>query len=176
MSSSKYSLIARDESGREVSLRELPESSLVEAIKQEGIVMPPTRRRLPMTRNSLTHKFSIAGHEGYVTVGLYEDNKTPGEMFITMSKEGSTVGGTMDAFGTTTSLCLQYGVPLYELVKKHRYSRFEPQGHTINPDIPVASSIVDYLFRWMGKTFLSSEQIKELKLDGGNYDCSSGMF
>jgi len=113
----------------------------------------PLRRRMPATRRSVTHKFDIAGHEGYLTVGLYEDN-TPGELFITMAKEGSTVGGLMDCFGTAISLCLQYGVPLKTLVEKFAHSRFEPSGFTKNPDIPIAKSLTDYIFRWIGQTFL----------------------
>ncbi len=114
----------------------------------------PFRRRMPATRQSVTHKFEVAGHEGYLTVGMYEDG-TPGELFITMAKEGSTVGGTMDAFGTAISLCLQYGVPVRELCQKFAHSRFEPSGFTKNPDIPMAKSLVDYIFRWLNLTFPS---------------------
>lgn len=113
----------------------------------------PLRRRMPQTRNSLTHKFDIAGHEGYLTVGLYEDGQ-PGELFITMAKEGSTIGGLMDGFGTAISMCLQYGVPLKTLSDKFAHSRFEPSGFTSNPDIPMAKSLMDYIFRWMAHTFL----------------------
>ena len=112
----------------------------------------PFRARMPATRRSITHKFEIAGHEGYMTVGLYDDGK-PGELFITMAKEGSTVGGIMNAFGTGISLCLQYGVPLQALVSKFSHSRFEPSGYTSNPDIPIAKSLVDYIFRWLDLTF-----------------------
>jgi ribonucleoside-diphosphate reductase alpha chain len=112
----------------------------------------PYRRRMPPTRQSLTHKFEVAGHEGYLTVGMHEDG-CPGELFITMAKEGSTVGGTMDAFGTAISLCLQYGVPVRELCQKFAHSRFEPSGFTKNPDIPIAKSLVDYIFRWLHVTF-----------------------
>jgi ribonucleoside-diphosphate reductase alpha chain len=112
----------------------------------------PFRARMPATRRSITHKFEIAGHEGYMTVGLYDDGK-PGELFITMAKEGSTVGGIMNAFGTGISLCLQYGVPLQALVGKFSHSRFEPSGYTSNPDIPIAKSLVDYIFRWLDITF-----------------------
>jgi len=112
----------------------------------------PFRARMPATRRSITHKFEIGGHEGYMTVGLYDDGK-PGEVFITMAKEGSTVGGIMNAFGTAISLCLQYGVPLNALVSKFSHSRFEPSGYTSNPDIPIAKSLVDYIFRWMDITF-----------------------
>ena len=113
----------------------------------------PVRMRMPDTRVSLTHKFDIAGHEGYITVGLYE-NGMPGELFIQMAKEGSTIGGLMDTVATLTSLSLQYGVPLESLVKKFAYQRFEPSGFTKNPDIRNASSITDYVFRWLGCQFI----------------------
>src|SRR6266566_2148655 len=113
----------------------------------------PVRHRMPDTRTSLTHRFEIAGHEGYITVGLYEDGQ-PGELFITMSKEGSTIGGLMDTVGTLTSIALQYGVPLESLVKKFAYQRFEPSGFTKNPDIRHASSITDYVFRWLACQFI----------------------
>jgi len=115
----------------------------------------PRRRRLPDTRPALNHKFDVAGHEGYITVGLYEDG-SPGEVFITMAKEGSTIGGMMDAFAIAISLCLQYGVPLEALVKKFSHQRFDPTGMTGNPDIPFAKSIVDYIFRWLGITFMEA--------------------
>jgi ribonucleoside-diphosphate reductase alpha chain len=108
---------------------------------------------MPDTRNSMTHRFEIAGHEGYITVGLYEDGQ-PGELFITMSKEGSTIGGLMDTVGTLTSIALQYGVPLESLVKKFAYQRFEPSGFTKNPDIRHATSITDYVFRWLACQFI----------------------
>ena len=113
----------------------------------------PVRHRMPDTRSSLTHRFEIAGHEGYITVGLYEDGQ-PGELFITMSKEGSTIGGLMDTVGTLTSIALQYGVPLESLVKKFAYQRFEPSGFTKNPDIRHATSITDYVFRWLACRFI----------------------
>ena len=113
----------------------------------------PVRHRMPDTRNSMTHRFEIAGHEGYITVGLYEDEQ-PGELFITMSKEGSTIGGLMDTVGTLTSIALQYGVPLESLVKKFAYQRFEPSGFTKNPDIRHATSITDYVFRWLACQFI----------------------
>jgi len=122
--------------------------------KAEAPAKPaPRRRRMPETRRSVTHKFDVAGHEGYMTIGLY-DNGQPGEIFITMAKEGSTVGGMMDAFATAMSLCLQYGVPLAALVKKFSHQRFEPSGMTSNRDIPFAKSVVDYIFRWLGMSFL----------------------
>ncbi len=113
----------------------------------------PRRERLPDTRKSITHKFNVAGHEGYLTVGLYDDGR-PGELFITMAKEGSTIGGLMDCFGTAVSMSLQYGVPLEVYIKKFSFTRFEPMGWTTNPDVPMAKSIVDYIFRWMGMTFI----------------------
>ncbi|MBV8352417.1 MAG: vitamin B12-dependent ribonucleotide reductase [Verrucomicrobia bacterium] len=113
----------------------------------------PSRNRMPDTRVSLTHKFEIAGHEGYITVGLYQ-NSQPGELFIQMAKEGSTIGGLMDTVATLTSLALQYGVPLESLVKKFAYQRFEPSGFTKNPDIRNATSITDYVFRWLGCQFI----------------------
>ncbi len=113
----------------------------------------PSRHRMPDTRMSLTHRFEIAGHEGYITVGLFEDGM-PGELFVTMAKEGSTIGGLMDTVGTLTSIALQYGVPLESLVKKFAYQRFEPSGFTKNPDIRNATSITDYVFRWLGCQFI----------------------
>ena len=121
--------------------------------REEAAVGKPHRERLPDTRDSKTHKFSVAGHEGYITVGLYPDGR-PGELFITMAKEGSTIGGLMDAFGTSVSMSLQYGVPLQDYVRKFSHMRFEPQGHTKNPDIRIAKSLIDYIFRWLGITFL----------------------
>ncbi|MDF1870849.1 MAG: vitamin B12-dependent ribonucleotide reductase, partial [Phycisphaerales bacterium] len=121
--------------------------------KEVEIVHRPMRRRLPETRNSLTHKFNVAGHEGYLTVGCYEDGM-PGELFITMAKEGSTIGGLMDSLGTSTSVALQYGVPLESLVRKFTHQRFEPAGMTTNRDIPFAKSLVDYIFRWLGMEFI----------------------
>jgi len=114
----------------------------------------PVRHRMPTTRVSLTHKFEIAGHEGYVTAGLYESGE-PGELFIQMAKEGSTMGGLMDTVATLTSIALQYGVPLESMVKKFAYQRFEPSGFTKNPDIRNATSITDYVFRWLGCQFIA---------------------
>jgi ribonucleoside-diphosphate reductase alpha chain len=113
----------------------------------------PVRRRLPDERKAITHKFSVAGHEGYITVGMYEDGK-PGEIFIVMSKEGSTISGLMDAFATAISIALQYGVPLEVLVNKFSHMRFEPSGYTGNKQIPFAKSIMDYIFRWLALKFL----------------------
>ena len=113
----------------------------------------PARRKLPDERAAITHKFSIAGHEGYVTVGLYEDG-TPGELFVVMAKEGSTISGLLDAFATSVSLALQYGVPLAVLADKLSHTRYEPSGFTPNPDIRFAKSVTDYIFRWLSLKFL----------------------
>src|SRR5271155_1473464 len=119
---------------------------------------PALRRRLPDERHSLTHHFSVGGQEGYVTVGLYEDG-LPGELFIRMAKEGSTVSGLMDSFATAVSLALQYGVPLRVLCEKFAHSRFEPSGWTGNEHIGFAKSIMDYIFRWLQLRFLSGQQL-----------------
>ena len=116
----------------------------------------PRRRRLPDERNAITHKFDIAGHEGYITVGLFEDG-TPGELFLVMAKEGSTISGFADAFAQAICYALQYGVPLQDLVDKFSHVRFEPSGMTKNPDVRFAKSIVDYIFRWMATKFLSPD-------------------
>jgi ribonucleoside-diphosphate reductase alpha chain len=133
----------------------------------ERIVHRPMRRRLPDTRQSLTHKFNVAGHEGYLTVGLYEDG-APGELFITMSKEGSTIGGLMDSLGTATSVALQYGVPIDSLVRKFTHQRFEPAGITANRDIPIAKSLVDYIFRWLGIEFVPGYREQVVPRRGGD--------
>jgi ribonucleoside-diphosphate reductase alpha chain len=122
----------------------------------EAIDTAPRRHRLPDERQSITHKFDIGGHEGYITVGLYEDGQ-PGELFLTMAKEGSTISGFADAFAQAISYALQYGVPLQDLVDKFSHVRFEPAGMTRNPDIRFAKSIVDYIFRWLAAKFLSPE-------------------
>lgn len=124
--------------------------------KQPQAPAKPARRHLPDERESITHKFSIAGHEGYITVGMFED-RTPGEIFITMSKEGSTISGLMDSLATSISIALQYGVPLKVLVDKFSHARYEPSGFTNNPDIPIAKSVSDYIFRWLGKKFMKEE-------------------
>jgi ribonucleoside-diphosphate reductase alpha chain len=121
--------------------------------EKSQVAAKPVRRHLPDERESITHKFSIAGHEGYVTVGMFED-RTPGEVFITMSKEGSTISGLMDSLATSISIALQYGVPLKVMVDKFSHARYEPSGFTNNPDIPIAKSVSDYIFRWLGKKFI----------------------
>jgi ribonucleoside-diphosphate reductase alpha chain len=133
----------------EARLKEL--EAEVETLRGEA--GKPLRRRLCDTRKAVTHKFDIAGHEGYLTVGLFDDDQ-PGELFVTMAKEGSTIGGLMDGIGTLTSLALQYGVPLEALVRKFAHQRFEPSGFTKNPEIRNASSITDYVFRWMAMQFI----------------------
>jgi len=120
----------------------------------------PVRRKLPDERESITHKFSVGGHEGYITVGKYEDGR-PGEIFITMAKEGSTISGLMDSFATMTSISLQHGVPLQLLVDKFTHTRFEPSGFTKNPEIPMAKSVMDYIFKWLATKFLSAERQDE---------------
>jgi len=122
----------------------------------EAAPVGPVRRRLPTDRSATCHKFDIAGHEGYIHVGFYEDG-TPGEIFVKMAKEGSTISGLMDTIGVLTSMALQYGVPLEVLVSKFSHARFEPSGFTKNPDIPMAKSLIDYLFRFLGTRFLGTE-------------------
>ena len=116
----------------------------------------PVRRKLPDERHSITHKFDIAGHEGYITVGLFDDGQ-PGEIFLVMAKEGSTISGFADAFAQAISYALQYGVPLQVLVDKFSHARFEPSGMTKNPEVRFAKSIVDYIFRWMATKFMSRQ-------------------
>ena len=135
-----------------------------ETVAAPVVVAPPpdraVRRRLPDERKAVTHKFSIGGHEGYLTVGMYEDGQ-PGELFCVMAKEGSVVSGLMDSFATAISLSLQYGVPLKVLADKFSHTRFEPSGFTGNPNIPIAKSITDYIFRWLALKFLPREDIPE---------------
>ena len=139
---------------RDGSKQSQPLNTSTDSEKEEAVqTARPRREHLPDTRQSVTHKFNVNGHDGYVTVGLYEDGR-PGELFITMAKEGSTIGGLMDSFGTAVSMSLQYGVPLEVLVNKFSHSRFEPMGYTTNPDIRIAKSLVDYIFRWLGLQFL----------------------
>jgi ribonucleoside-diphosphate reductase alpha chain len=133
----------------------------------------PFRRHLPATRHSLTHKFAVGGHEGYITVGLFEDGK-PGELFITMAKEGSTIGGLMDTIGTLTSLSLQYGVPVEAMVNKFAHMRFEPSGWTGNPDIPNAKSVPDYIFRWLGMEFIPGYREANAPKRNGNGHAANG--
>jgi ribonucleoside-diphosphate reductase alpha chain len=126
-----------------------------------AVVHGPVRRKMPDTRNSITHKFDIEGHEGYITVGIFEDGQ-PGEVFVSIAKQGSTTAGLCEAFGRAISYTLQYGVPLRDLVQRFSYMRFEPMGRTMNREIPVAQSIVDYIFRWLASQFLHEEEKREL--------------
>lgn len=148
--------IYRDGSKRTQPLNTSSETQTKAAQVETEVSVGPRRRRLPNERHALTHRFSIAGHKGYVTVGTYEDG-SPGEIFITMAKEGSVISGLMDAFATSVSLALQYGVPLQVLVDKLSHTRFEPSGYTGNKEIPFAKSIMDYIFRWLALRFLSAE-------------------
>jgi len=136
--------------------------------KKGGAVAEPVQRelfartqreKLPVERDSVTHKFSVGGHEGYITVGMYQDGR-PGEVFIKMSKEGSTLSGVMDGLALTLSIGLQYGVPLKVLVDKLVNTRFEPSGITANPNIRFATSVLDYIARWLGGRFISAEYLK----------------
>ncbi len=133
--------------------------------RQGALAMGPMRRHLPPTRGSETHKFSVAGHEGYLTYGMYEDGLLA-EVFIRMAKQGSTLAGLLDAFAIMVSTALQYGVPLKELTRKFIYTRFEPAGFTTNPDIQIATSITDYIFRYLGLRFLSGDELAELGMNG----------
>ena len=148
-----------------------PEASQVEMLQAEverlqteleEASSKPDRKRLADTRQSITHKFSICGHEGYITAGLYEDG-TPGEVFIKMAKQGSTVSGLVDTIAILTSLALQYGVPVEQLARKFEHTRFEPSGHTTNSNIQVASSISDYVFTWLGLLF--SEEYRTIEAE-----------
>ncbi len=148
--------IYRDGSKRTQPLNTSKDKTQAEVEKVVASMGQPVRRRLPDERQSITHKFDIAGHEGYITVGLFEDGQ-PGELFLVMAKEGSTISGFADAFAQAISYALQYGVPLQVLVDKFSHARFEPSGMTRNPDIRFAKSIVDYIFRWLATKFLSNE-------------------
>ncbi len=138
-------------------LREQLRSKDAEIELLKGKIGLPNRRHLPDTRPGITHKFSVGGHEGYMTVGLFE-NGEPGELFVTMAKEGSTVGGLMDTIGRLTSIALQYGVTIEELAPKFFHQRFEPSGWTSNPEIKEAASIIDYVFHWLHLTFVESKK------------------
>jgi ribonucleoside-diphosphate reductase alpha chain len=149
--------IYRDGSKRTQPLNTSKDKQAGTAVKAaEDAVRTPVRRKLPDERRAITHKFDIQGHEGYITVGLFEDGQ-PGEIFLVMAKEGSTISGFADAFAQAISYALQYGVPLQALVDKFSHVRFEPSGMTRNPEIRFAKSIVDYIFRWMASKFLSTE-------------------
>jgi ribonucleoside-diphosphate reductase alpha chain len=134
-----------------------------------SMVATPVRRKLPDERHAITHKFDIQGHEGYITVDLFQDGQ-PGEIFLVMAKEGSTISGFADAFAQAISYALQYGVPLQALVDKFSHVRFEPSGMTRNPEIRFAKSIVDYIFRWMASKFLSPEAQFHAGVNGRELD------
>jgi ribonucleoside-diphosphate reductase alpha chain len=147
--------IYRDGSKKQQPVNTSKEPSKVEAIA--GMPAPwPRRRKLPDERQSITHKFCIAGMDGYITVGMYEDGQ-PGEIFVTMAKQGSVISGLMDSFATSVSIALQYGVPASVLCEKFSHVRFEPAGYSANPQIGYAKSIVDYIFRWLALKFLATE-------------------
>jgi ribonucleoside-diphosphate reductase alpha chain len=152
--------IYRDGSKRTQPLNTSKDKEEQKTVSVEGKEARALRHKLPDERRSITHKFDIAGHEGYITAGMYEDGQ-PGEIFITMSKEGSTISGLMDSFATAISMALQYGVPLQVLVDKFSHMRFEPSGFTKNPDIPMAKSIMDYIFRWLASKFLDGDAQRE---------------
>ena len=138
------------------------QAEIDKAVKDALAKVGPKRRRMPRERQSITHKFSIGGHEGYITAGMYEDG-TVGEIFLTdIGKEGSTLRGMMNAFATAISLSLQYGVPLETLVRKFSYMRFEPEGMTSNPEIPFSKSLPDYIMRWLASRFLDTDLQEEL--------------
>jgi len=147
--------IYRDNSKRTQPLNVAEEGA--EAQGKDATAFKPIRRKLPSERNAMTHKFNIGGHEGYITVGMYDDGQ-PGEIFLVMAKEGSSISGLMDSFATAISLALQYGVPLKVLIDKFSHVRFEPSGHTGNQQIPFAKSIVDYIFRWLASKFLDPKE------------------
>ncbi|MBT4857412.1 vitamin B12-dependent ribonucleotide reductase [Candidatus Uhrbacteria bacterium] len=156
--------------GHEAKEEVAPAAVAAPAVTEQEVSVPvsqvvaPRRRRLPDERNSITHRFNVASHKGYITVGKYDDG-TPGELFITMAKEGSVISGLMDAFATSISMALQYGVPLQVLVNKFVHMRFEPSGFTNNPNIRMAKSLIDYIFRWMALKFLPSDAQEQVGLN-----------
>jgi ribonucleoside-diphosphate reductase alpha chain len=149
---------AQKDAPAKVDVDAIVEAAVSKALKEAG----PRRKRMPRTRQSITHKFSIAGHEGYITAGMYEDGSV-GEIFLTdIGKEGSTLRGMMNSFATAISIALQYGVPLETLVQKFSYMRFDPEGVTGNPEIPFAKSMPDYIMRWLASRFLDTDAQEEL--------------
>ncbi|HZP46978.1 MAG TPA: vitamin B12-dependent ribonucleotide reductase [Vicinamibacterales bacterium] len=166
--------IYRDGSKRTQPLNTSKDKSPSEMVAEAAAAMArtPVRRKLPDERHAITHKFDIAGHEGYITVGLFEDGQ-PGEIFLVMAKEGSTISGFADAFAQAISYALQYGVPLQALVDKFSHVRFEPSGMTRNPEIRFAKSIVDYIFRWLASKFLSPEAQFHAGVNGRELDESA---
>jgi ribonucleoside-diphosphate reductase alpha chain len=149
---SETSVLAPD-NGQKTKIANIEES------EQRNLLVRAQRRKLPDERDSITHKFSVGGHEGYIIVGMYAEG-APGEIFIKMAKEGSTLSGFMDGMALSISIGLQYGVPIKALVDKLTNTRFEPSGFTENPSIRYASSVLDYIARWLGGKFLSSEYLK----------------
>ncbi|MFZ0661864.1 MAG: hypothetical protein WAM66_04170, partial [Acidobacteriaceae bacterium] len=138
------------------------DAAIQKAVAEAVASVAPRRNRIPRERESITHKFSIGGHEGYITAGMYEDGSI-GEIFLTdIGKEGSTMRGMMNAFATSISIALQYGVPLETLVRKFSYMRFEPEGMTTNPEIPFAKSMPDYIMRWLASRFLDADTQEDL--------------
>jgi ribonucleoside-diphosphate reductase alpha chain len=138
------------------------EAEIQKAVAEAVASVAPRRNRMPRERESITHKFSVGGHEGYITAGKYDDGSV-GEIFLTdIGKEGSTMRGMMNAFATSISIALQYGVPLETLVRKFSYMRFEPEGMTTNPEIPFAKSMPDYIMRWLASRFLDADMQEEL--------------
>jgi ribonucleoside-diphosphate reductase alpha chain len=150
--------IYRDGSKR---VQPLSTSNEAKAAAAQPVEAPPVRRKMPDTRTSITHKFSIEGHDGYITVGLYDDG-SPGEIFLSMAKQGSTVSGLTEAFGRAISYALQYGVPIEDLVRNFSHMRFEPMGRTENRDIPIAQSIIDYVFRWLASRYMTPQEAYEI--------------
>jgi ribonucleoside-diphosphate reductase alpha chain len=159
---SKTAQALRTDAQLDAPLSESAEEAIDRAVKEALAKAPPKRRRMPRERQSITHKFSIGGHEGYITAGMYEDGSV-GEIFLTdIGKEGSTLRGMMNSFATAISISLQYGVPLETLVRKFSYMRFEPEGMTSNPEIPFAKSMPDYIMRWLASRFLDADLQEEL--------------
>ncbi len=141
---------------------EAVEARVAQAVAAAKAEVGPARKRMPRERQSITHKFSIGGHEGYITAGMYEDGSI-GEIFLTdIGKEGSTLRGMMNSFATSISIALQYGVPLETLVQKFSYMRFDPEGITTNPEIPFAKSMPDYIMRWLASRILDADTQEEL--------------
>jgi len=146
--------LTAERNAREAAERNLAEfKTVMKAVPHTTNPPLPVRRRLPDTRNAVTHKFSIAGHEGYIIVGAFDDGQ-PGELFVHVQKAGSMLGGLMDTVGILTSMALQYNVPIVDIVRKLAYVRFEPSGLTDNPDIRFATSVTDYVFRWIAMTWI----------------------
>jgi ribonucleoside-diphosphate reductase alpha chain len=159
---SKTAQALRTDAQKEAAAPVDTQAEIDRAVAKALAQAPPKRRRMPRERQSITHKFSIGGHEGYITAGMYEDG-TVGEIFLTdIGKEGSTLRGMMNSFATAISIALQYGVPLETLVRKFSYMRFEPEGMTSNPEIPFAKSMPDYIMRWLASRFLDVDLQEEL--------------